>query len=94
MLCAVCLPDDADRIAAQIMKHTTTIGVRRQDMQRYVLERRSETIQTGYGPVRVKTSCGLGAEKSKAEFEDLARIAREKGLSLAEVKRIIEEEHS
>ncbi len=58
-------------------------------MQRYVLDRRSETVQTEYGPVRIKTSSGMGVEKSKAEYEDIAAIARDRGISLAEARKLI-----
>ena len=51
---AICLPEDADRLAAVMMKHTTTLGVRRQDMSRHALERAIETVETSFGPVRGK----------------------------------------
>ena len=49
--------------------------------------------QTPYGPVRRKISEGCGVTREKYEYEDLARIARENGLSLPEVKAALDREH-
>lgn len=38
MLSVICLPDDADRMAQLMLKHTTTLGVRRMDCSRYVMD--------------------------------------------------------
>ena len=89
LLSVICLPEDADRLAAAMMKYTTTLGIRRQDMSRYVLERREETVRTPYGNVRVKRASGMGTERSKPEYEDIAALAREQGISPAEVRKEI-----
>ncbi|MBR1586599.1 MAG: nickel pincer cofactor biosynthesis protein LarC [Clostridia bacterium] len=87
MLCCVCLPQDADALAALILRHTTTLGVRRVACARYTLPRTVETVDTPCGPVRVKVAKGPGFTKSKAEYDDLARIARDQGIPLDEAKR-------
>ena len=46
-------------------------------------------VQTKFGAVRVKTSHGFGVEKSKPEFEDVAKIAREKNISLQDILKEI-----
>ena len=89
LLSVICLPDDADRLAALIMKHTTTLGIRRQDMSRYALERGISTVSTKYGDVRVKTAKGMGVERSKIEYEDLASLALENGVSIEEIRKAI-----
>lgn len=91
LLSVICLPEEADRLAEVMMKHTTTLGIRRQDMSRYALRRRVETVSTAHGEVRVKRAAGMGTERVKPEYEDLAAIAREKGLSLDDVRREIRE---
>lgn len=68
-----------------IFKHTSTIGIRESKYRRHVLKRRMETVETNCGPVRRKICSGYGIERSKYEYEDLARIAAERGLSLDEV---------
>ncbi len=89
LLSVICLPRDADRMAELMLRHTTTLGVRRLDMKRYNLKRNIETVETQLGPIRVKRSEGYGVVRSKIEYEDLARIAAEKGMSLEEVRSLI-----
>ena len=89
MLSVICLPEDADGLAAEIMKHTTTLGIRRQRMDRYVLQRSVETVETKYGPVRVKKASGMGVERSKPEYDDLADLAVKQGISMEEIRKRI-----
>jgi uncharacterized protein (DUF111 family) len=89
LLSVICLPQDADRLAGIIMKHTTTLGIRRQDMSRYVLSRQMEARETAYGPVRIKRSGGMGAEREKPEYEDIAALAEKHGLSLEEIRKAL-----
>ena len=71
------------------MKHTTTLGVRRQDLSRYALRRKIETVDTDWGKVRVKRASGMGAAREKYEYDDLAALAKEHGVSLGEVREMI-----
>jgi uncharacterized protein (TIGR00299 family) protein len=87
LLSVICLPENADRLAAVTMKHTSTLGIRRQDMSRYVLARRIETIETSYGPVRVKVASGMGVEKMKAEYDDLKDLAEKHSVTLNMVRK-------
>ena len=57
--------------------------------RRYTLERTESTLHTPMGDVRCKTSTGCGVTRTKYEYEDLAYIARENGLSLAEAEALI-----
>ena len=85
LLTVLCRPSDADRLAAEILRHTTTFGVRRTDCERYAMAVSSETADTAYGPIRSKTGTGYGVTKSKWEYEDLAAAARRAGVPLARV---------
>ena len=86
LLTVLCRPSDADRLAAEILRHTTTFGVRRTDCPRYAMQVASETVETAYGrPIRSKTGTGYGVTKSKWEYEDLAAAARLAGVPLARV---------
>ena len=82
----MCKEQDREKMLGLLFQHTTTIGVRETVTQRYVLDRHMETIQTPYGEVRCKRSSGYGVSRMKYEYEDLARIAREQGMSLEEVR--------
>ena len=87
LLSVICLPEDADKLAAVMMKYTATLGIRRQDMTRYVLERVVETVEKPYGPVRVKTASGMGVLRRKAEYEDLATLAEQNQVSLETIRK-------
>ena len=89
LLSVVGAREDADALAAAVMKYTTTLGIRRFDIGRYVLQREIRTVDTELGPVRVKYARGMGVEKSKAEYDDCAAIAREKGMTVEEVRRVV-----
>lgn len=89
MLTVVAMPEDADRLAGVMMRHTTTLGIRRVACDRYVLHRSVETAETPCGPVRVKKATGMGITRCKAEYEDLAVLARQNDLPLAEIRRKI-----
>ena len=88
VLTLLCRAEDRERMAALLLRHTTTIGVREHLCRRYTLKRRQDTADTPYGPVARKISTGYGVERVKYEYEDLARIARERGLTLAEVRAL------
>ena len=85
LLSCLCEAKEADRLAALLLAHTTTFGVRRYDCRRYTLERTVSTVETAYGPVRIKTGTGYGAKKSKPEYGDVAAAAKAHGIPLSEV---------
>ena len=85
LLSVICAPSDADGLAQLMLLHTTTLGVRRQDMARYALDRRTETRPTPFGEMRFKVAEGFGIRKCKPEYEDLARIAQREGKPLSEI---------
>lgn len=87
ILCVLCHEDAKETLVRVIFRNTTTIGVREHRCSRYTLKRSFETVQTPYGDVQKKLSSGYGVTREKYEYEDLARIAREQGLSLAEVRK-------
>ena len=89
LLNVICMPQDADRLAAVMMKHTSTLGIRRQDVSRYVLDRAVETVDTPYGTVRVKTVSGMGVQRRKAEYDDLAALAEQKHVSLNAIRNTL-----
>lgn len=85
----LCREKDQNTILHQIFLHTTTNGVRQAKLDRFIMDREIETIDTPWGPVRNKKAKGYGVERSKLEYEDLARIARETGMSIGEIENRI-----
>ena len=90
LLRVLCREQDKDKMVRLLFQHTTTIGVRETATKRYVLERCMETVQTPYGEVRCKVVSGYGVHRAKYEYDDLSRIARERNISLSEVKALLE----
>jgi len=72
-------------IIDMLFSETTTIGVRINRVMRKKLKREERTIDTEYGKIRVKVAYVNGSERITPEFEDCARIAREKGIPLQKV---------
>ena len=91
LLRVMCAEADEEKIVGLLFKHTSTIGVRKTVTHRYILDRRIETVRTPYGEVRRKVSSGYGTTRIKYEYEDLARIAKERDISLDEVRRYVGE---
>ena len=90
ILSCLCREEQRDEMVRAIFRHTTTLGIRETLCRRYVLRRAERTVETPYGPVRVKRSEGYGVTREKAEFDDLRRIARDADLTLAEARELIE----
>lgn len=91
LLTCMCREDDREAMLRTIFRHTSTLGVRVSVCDRYTLSRRQYAVQTPDGEIRFKESSGWGVLRRKAEFEDLARIARQTGKSIAEVLDTIPE---
>ena len=85
MICVMCKKQDRATILQLLFKHTTTLGVRENLVHRHVLKRSVETVETPFGVIHQKVSTGYGVSKKKYEYEDLARIAKENNMSIAEL---------
>ena len=84
-------PDLADSIIQFILKETTSLGLRRYNVDKTVLNRESITIETEWGPVRIKHAIQNGIViKSKAEYEDCKKIALDYNIPLLFVMEKIE----
>ena len=84
-LSILCKPEDRETFVRLLFRHTTTLGVRENVQPRCTLSRRTETVETAFGPMTKKISSGFGVTREKYEYEDLAAAARTCGLSLDEV---------
>jgi len=91
LLSVLCKPKDRDAMTSLLFRYTTTLGVRSCVKQRSVLDRSIETRQTAFGPLRLKRAYGFGVKREKYEYEDLARIAKEQGLSLDAARELVRE---
>ena len=89
LLSVICRPEDSEKTARLIFKYTTTIGIRRTVHERYVLDRKTSAVTTGAGQVHIKEVSGYGVSRCKAEYEELAELARQKGISLREAAELV-----
>ena len=85
LLRALCLPEKRQAVLDVFLRDTTTLGVREHRCSRTALQRSVSETDRPWGPVRCKQAGGYGVSRKKYEFDDLARIARETGLSLPEL---------
>ncbi|WP_367924070.1 nickel pincer cofactor biosynthesis protein LarC [uncultured Ruthenibacterium sp.] len=90
LLTCVCEETEAEHFAQLILQHTTTLGVREHVCHRYCMERECISLDTKLGTVHCKHSHGYNIERIKPEYEDLAAIARETGLSLEQVQAVVQ----
>jgi len=90
MLEVIARPCDVDRLAEQILRSSSSFGVRHRRVDRYKLARETITVQLAAGPVRVKLGslagkvvqvspeyedCRLAASGSQAKLDDIHRQA-------------------
>ena len=89
---AIARRDEKDSVLSAFFRHTTTLGVREVETKRYILSRTVDAKETALGAVRVKRSEGYGAVRAKVEYEDLARIAKERNITLSEAAALVNKE--
>ncbi len=86
LLTVLARPADADRLAKLIFTETTTLGVRIRQDQRRTLTRRSLSVATPWGEVRMKLGSLNGSVSNFApEYEDCRHLAVEHGIPLKTV---------
>jgi len=92
-LSVLCTKDAEAGINEVLFKETSTIGVRKYKVDKTMLDRVIETLHTHLGEVRVKSAFYNGiCIKSKPEYDDCIRIAREKGIPVSKVYQEVEQE--
>lgn len=90
LLNVVCDVKDKEKMAEAVFRYTTTIGIRENIMNRYVLERKIETIDTEYGQIKRKVVAGHGVSRYKYEYDDLAKVAKAKDISISEARKLMD----
>ena len=87
MACVLCSEEDRRNVVASIFASTSTLGVRENVCRRYALERKIEEATFADGSsVRRKTASGWGVSRCKWEADDIAALARRRGISFAEAE--------
>jgi uncharacterized protein (TIGR00299 family) protein len=89
LLTVLAKPEDADRLAKLVFAETTTLGIRRREERRHTLARRWDSVETQWGPVRIKIASMNGSVSNYApEYEDCRALAE---MNQVPLKRVIEE---
>ena len=83
--CSAAADVHKDPLIHQVFALTSTTGLRVRTCEKHVLDYTITTRETPYGPVRVKRAQGYGVRRSKPEYEDMARIAREHKITLKQI---------
>ncbi|MGH9352345.1 MAG: nickel pincer cofactor biosynthesis protein LarC [Terriglobia bacterium] len=82
----LCAPERTDALARILLQETTTLGVRIHEARRITLAREAVSVETAYGPVRMKVAkCEGRVVNAAPEYEDCHRVAEEKSVALKEV---------
>ena len=78
------------RLAEVFLRDTPTLGVRVRPVGRYVADRDTVTVETEYGPMRVKRKWLAGEVVSAApEYEDIVTAAQTHNLTLQTVAAVV-----
>ncbi len=87
-LSCLCRTEDRETMAAIILRHTTTLGMRCIAVDRLKARSESRPRETSLGTVRRKDAM-LGGENihRSLEYDDLLEISRKTGISLPELHR-------
>jgi hypothetical protein len=77
---------ESSALAEIVFMETTTIGIRRTTVDRLMLPRQWRTVQTPYGPIRLKEArLGDRVVNVLPEYEDCRAAARAQGVPLKQV---------
>ncbi|MBT6503591.1 MAG: nickel pincer cofactor biosynthesis protein LarC [Deltaproteobacteria bacterium] len=86
----LCHPQDVDTFENLLYDETTTLGIRKQMVERSSLERKMISVETPFGVVQVKAALRDGKPfRISPEYEICRKIASEKALPLREVYHIV-----
>ncbi len=89
ILSVLCNIEDEKKLTDIIMKETSTLGVRRNVIKRYCMDRQVKTVNTCFGDVRVKIASWGDFSKISAEYEDCRQIAEKTGIPLRDVYNMV-----
>ena len=86
VLTALAPPAKASAVTEVLLRDTSTLGVRVQEMQRVVLPRRVEAVQISGGTIHMKVAdLGNGHFKAAPEYQDCKRLADQTGRPILEI---------
>lgn len=84
LLTVLCKKEQVSAMEQIIFRETTTIGIRRQEMERTILKREKRTVTTPLGKVEVKVCTFGGQEYFYPEYESVKKLCEKTGVSYKE----------
>lgn len=88
----ICTKDQIPTLETIIFRETTTIGIRRQEMERTCLDRRQDEVETPYGKVQIKICSHNGETWCYPEYDSVAKVAGKCNAAWQTVYRIAQNE--
>ena len=79
LLRVICTEDKVEEMEDLIFAHTTTVGIRKMPVERAVLDRRIETVNSPYGPADVKICTRKGKMRIYPEYESIKKLCKGSG---------------
>lgn len=94
LLTVICHPAQRSACETVLFRETSTLGIRHREQPRTLLERQLETVETEYGPVRVKVAWDepngdRQVINVQPEYEDCAQIARSQQLPWRRIHQLV-----
>ena len=88
LLTVLCNPSDASALQQLLLRETSTLGVRIRQERRLCLDRSHASVDTAFGPIRIKLGTDAGEERNIApEFEDCRTAATQHAVPLKQVQQ-------
>jgi uncharacterized protein (TIGR00299 family) protein len=86
----ICTSKEESNIAEMIFKETSTLGIRRETVNRYCLDREKQLLKLPYGEIEIKVA-KLDGEivNSSPEYESCKKLAKKTGKPLKDIYRDI-----
>lgn len=91
MLQVLCREELTEKMEDIILAQTTSIGVRKYPVERTIMDRRQELVQTPYGEARVKVCTHKGTTFCYPEYESIAAICRNSGEDFGRIYHMVME---
>ncbi len=88
----ICKKEDISKLSDIIFEETTTIGIRRVEMERSILKRETRSIKTSVGEAVIKVCSHGNSVKIYPEYDSVVDICNKTGLSYNEAFRTIQQE--
>lgn len=85
VITVLCDPAREEHLAKAVLRETATNGLRARRWNKYFLTPGRETVETPFGPIRIKTAQGWDIAHRKPEYDDVAAAAHRAGVPFAQV---------